>query len=290
VTVWDLGTVLVKAVLYAATLGAAGMVFFLSYCDRDLLPGERRTLSRTALMLAAISVTAGAARMLVTAGSMSGDAAGLLDGNLLRMVWHGGEGWAFAIRAGGWLLALPALLAGRRPGVMAIAGAAGAATSFVWSGHAHATGAGWPMLLVDVHLLCAAFWIGALWPLLGLARHGDVRRVAAAAHRFGTLAAWAVSGLIIAGSLVLWKLLGGVSELWDSGYGRIACVKLSLVAALLACAAFNKLRLTPRLLAGDAAAARSLGVSISTELVLAALIVTATAALTTLAGAPALER
>lgn len=289
-TGWDFGAVIVKALLYAATLAAAGTVFFLSYCDRDLEEDDRRALSRAALTLIAVSVLAGAARVLVTAGSMSGDVAGVLDANLIGMVWHAGEGRAFVVRAVGWLFAVPVLFAHRRPGAMAIAGAAAAAASFACTGHAHATGAEWAMLLMSVHLVCAAFWTGALWPLFRLTRHGDPRRIASAAHRFGRAAGGVVGALLAAGILLLWKLLGTVSELWDSSYGRIACVKLSLVALLLACAAFNKLRLTPRLLAADAGAVRSLRTSISAEWVLAALILTATAALTTFSGPPALEQ
>lgn len=288
-TVWDLLAVIAKALLYAASLAAAGTVFFLCYCDRDLEADERRSLCRSALLLAVASVTAGAGRILCTAGSMSGDAAGLLDAKLIGMVWHAGEGRAFVVRAAGWVLAAPALWASRRPGAMSIAGAALAAMSFSWSGHGRAAGV-WPMLLMSAHLVCAAFWIGALWPLVQLTRRGDAKRTASAAHRFGTAAVGTVGALLLTGVLVLWKLLGGVSALWSTDYGRIACVKLALVAALLGCAAFNKLRLTPRLIAGDAGAVRSLRLSISIELVLAALILTATAALTTLTGPPALDR
>jgi putative copper export protein len=66
------------------------------------------------------------------------------------------------------------------------------------------------------------------------------------------------------------------------------CVKLVLVAGLLSLAAFNKFRLTPRLLAGDAAAAHGLRRSIHAEMALAAAILLTTAVLTTLFGPPAL--
>jgi putative copper resistance protein D len=66
-------------------------------------------------------------------------------------------------------------------------------------------------------------------------------------------------------------------------------VKLALVAGLLSLAAFNKIRLTPRLSAGDTGAARSLERSIYAEMVLAALILLVTATITTLIGPPALE-
>ena len=97
----------------------------------------------------------------------------------------------------------------------------------------------------------------------------------------------AVSLLILAGITVLATLLGNASELWRSGYGRTACVKLALVACLLAFGAFNKLRLTPRLAAGDRTAARALRRSIAAEMALAGAVFLATAALTTLSGPPA---
>ena len=135
------------------------------------------------------------------------------------------------------------------PVSLQFAGAAGAATSFAWVGHAHTTTTGWPILLIGIHLLGVAFWLGALGPLLLLARGIVPRRIAKAAARFGTAATAALAALILAGFAVLWILLHSASELWASGYGRTLCVKLALVACLLACAAFNKLRLTPRLLA-----------------------------------------
>jgi putative copper export protein len=125
--------------------------------------------------------------------------------------------------------------------------------------------------------------------LLLLARHNVPRRIASVAARFGTAAAAVVAALILAGLAVLGVLLNSASELWASGYGRTLCVKLALVACLLACAAFNKLRLTPRLMAGHAAAVRTLRASIRIELVLASLILIVTAVLTTLTGPPTPE-
>lgn len=284
--VWDGLAVMVKAVLYAATLGAAGGVFFLSYADSLLDRVERLAARRLVQILVAASLIASVTRIVVSAGSMSGDASGMLDAGLVGMIWHAGEGRAIGVRAAGLLLALSGVLRHGRPGVLTLAGAAGAATSFAWVGHAHTTASGWPILLIGIHLLGVAFWLGALGPLLLLARHNDPRRIAPAAARFGTAAGSVVAALILAGLAVLWILLNSASELWTSGYGRTLCLKLALVACLLACAALNKLRLTPRLMAGDVNAVRTLRISIRIELVLASLILIVTAALTTLTGPP----
>jgi putative copper resistance protein D len=236
-----------------------------------------------------VAIAASAARVLITAGSMSEEPAGMLDPRLLAMVWHGGEGRAAALRTGGLLLAIPALAAGGRGRGLAIAGAALAATSFAWVGHVRAAAEAAAPLLLGMHVLAAAFWLGALAPLSILTRRHEPRALGAVAQRFGRIAMGVVGVLLAAGVAVLWILLGGVSDLWTSGYGRTACAKIVLAACLLALAAGNKLRLVPRIVAGDPSAVGSLRRSISAEILVAGLILLITAALTTLAGPPSMS-
>ena len=146
-----------------------------------------------------------------------------------------------------------------------------------------------PTLLVGVHLLAVAFWLGALAPLLMLVRDGDLSRMAAVTARFGAAAVFVVGVLITAGLGLLWMLLGELSNIGTSSYGRYMVLKLGLVATLLGVAAWNKWSLTPRLLAREAPAAQSLRRSIMCELLLGGLILLVTATLTTLTGPPALQ-
>jgi copper resistance protein D len=281
---WDSAAIAVKATLYGATLAGAGGVFFLTYSSSLLGAVDRASIRRRVLILIAIALAANVAHILVTAASMNGDASGMLDSGLLALVWNGGEGRSVLIRAAGLLLAASVRADDRRPGVWANGGAACAATSFAWVGHVHAASSWWTMLSLGIHLLAVAFWVGALWPLWLLARGDGAQRAAGPAARFGTAAVGAVSLLLLAGISLLAALLGSASELWRSDYGRIACGKLALVACLLALAAFNKLRLTPRLTAGEYAAARALRRSIAAEMALAGAVFLATAALTLLSG------
>ena len=287
--IWDGAAVLLKAVLYAATLSAAGGVFFLAYSHSLLEPLDRLAIARRLYILVAVAIAASAARGPVTAASMALDAAGMLDRRLLAMVWHGGEGRAAVVRAGGLLLASAALARGGRGRWLAPAGAAVAATSFAWVGHVHAAAATATPLLMAVHVLAVAFWLGALGPLAILARRREPRELGALAERFGRIAMAIVAALLAAGAAVLWILLGGISELWTSDYGRLACVKIVFVACLLTLAAWNKLRLVPRIVAGDSLAVRGLRRSIRAEILVAGLILLITAALTTLAGAPSMS-
>ena len=286
--VWDAAGIVLKTLTYAATLGAAGAVFFVCYCGTLIARADSLRIRRLVLSLAVVSVLAGAAQIMVSAASMSGKAAGLWDGSLLGMVWQAGAGRANLDRALGLLLAMPAVFSERR--WLAVPGAALAATSFAWTGHARSLDPDLiPVLLLGIHLLGAAFWLGALTPLLIVARDGEPSRIAGAAARFGAAAVFVVCALLAAGATLLWMLLGGIAALWESAYGRCVLVKLTLVACLLGLAAFNKLRLTPRLRRGDARAARSLRTSIRLELLLGISILAVTATFTSLMGPPALD-
>lgn len=246
-------------------------------------------MRRLVRCLGVLAVAAGAAHIMLTAASISGGAAGMHDGSLIRMVLQAGAGRANAIRAAGILLASIGVLP-HRPPWWAVLGAAMAATSFAWTGHTHSLGPNvFPVLLLGVHLLAAAFWLGALVPLGIIAREGDLAKTASSSARFGAAAVFGVGAMLAAAAALLWLLLGGFVDLRDSTYGRIAALKLALVAALLCLAAFNKLRLTPRLLRGDVRAARHLRTSLRFELLFGLLVLTVTAALTSVAGPPALE-
>jgi putative copper resistance protein D len=289
---WDAAAIVVKTLAYAGTLGASGAVFFLFYNGALIAGTQRRTVRRLVWGLAVLAVAAGGAQLLVTAGSMGGNAAEMWDGSLLRLVWQAGAGRANLIRAGGLLLAAIGVRP-QRPAWWALPGSLLAATSYAWTGHAHAlTPNLLPVLLLGVHLLAVAFWLGALAPLEAVARAGDLSCTAAAAARFGAAAVVIVAVLIAAAATLLWLLLGGVGglgDIWRSAYGRWIILKLAFVAGLLGVAAYNKLRLTPRLRAGDAGAGRSLRAAIRLEMLLGGLALAGTATLTTVAGPPALD-
>jgi putative copper export protein len=286
---WEIAAIALKALTYAATLGAAGAVFFLRHQAAIVTDALRLVLRRRVPYIALLAVAAGAAHIMAIAASMSGGAAGMHDGPLIHMILQTGAGRANALRALGLLLAAVGVMP-RRPPAWALLGAAMAATSFAWTGHGQALGRdGYPVLLLGVHLLAAAFWLGALAPLALIARDGDVGLIASAAGRFSAAAVIAVGVMVAAAASLLWMMLGGFGNFFGSAYGRLMAVKLTFVAAMLCLAAFNRWRLTPRLQRGDARAVRGLRFSIHGEMLLATLILTATAVLTSVSGPPALE-
>jgi len=186
-------------------------------------------------------------------------------------------------------LALAALAIPSNPRFRALAllGAATASISFAGVGHIRGLlPNAAPLLLLCMHLLCAAFWLGALGPLLIAARDGSDTHVALLASRFGKLALGVVVLLLAAGAGVLWAVIGDATQFWSSDYGRMMAMKLLIVAALLSIAAVNKLYLTPKLLSGHAKAVIRFRRSVILEMVIGALILLITATFTTVAGPP----
>jgi copper resistance protein D len=284
---WDVAAVFAKAVTYAATFGAAGAVFFAVYCDALLRDRQRGLIRRLIGILVGIAAATSVLRILLLAGSMSGEMSGMFDSSFAGMILGAGEGRASGLRIVGLALILFALSKNPVYRGPAVAGAIAASTSFAWVGHIHGLVPNTaPSLLLCLHLLCAAFWLGALAPLLIIAADANQPQIAAAAARFGKLALRVVAVLLAAGVSLLLMLIGSAAQFWASDYGRMMAVKLLAVAALLGLAAWNKLALTPRLLRGDGRAVGLFRRSVLAELSVGALILFTTAAFTTFTGPP----
>ena len=157
-------------------------------------------------------------------------------------------------------IALARLREQRRTAAMTLAAGAcalGILASIAWTGHAN-NGQGLDRLIYmgsDVmHLLAAGAWLGAL-PALTLIlfrarRDGSACALAfaaLAAKRFSSLGIAAVSTLVLSGIANSWHTLGSVPALLGTNYGRLLSLKLLLFCAMLALAAMNRLRHTPRL-------------------------------------------
>ena len=141
--------------------------------------------------------------------------------------------------------------------------------------------------LVTLHVLGISFWIGALWPLRqafsNIAELGVAGRLA---HQFGRQAAWVVGGLVFAGLVLTFLIIGLPTAIFTTQYGLTLLVKLAIVAVLLGLAAANKIRFVPAIQAGDASAAMRLRRSIAWEMLAFAIILTIAAVLTTITPLP----
>ena len=140
--------------------------------------------------------------------------------------------------------------------------------AIAWTGHAGATtGAeGVVHLAADVlHLIAASAWVGGLLPLAVLlaaarGRPGEAwaRVVRDSVGRFSTLGLTSVSVLIVSGLVNSLILVGSLEALRVTQYGLVLIVKLMVFALMLAFAAVNRVRLTPRLAFAGAPSADAL--------------------------------
>lgn len=287
---WQAAVIAIKAITYGAGLAAAGSVFFLILFHSQLSAGEQRRTARLAIILAVTAGLATAVHVPILAGMLGGRAASMLDWPLIGIVLETGAGAAAVIRITGILLMAGVATGGAKGRAVGGIGGFLFCLSLVWTGHAAAIGPGvLPRVLLTVHLLAVAYWLGAFVPLRRLTRESDIPRIAGIMKRFGQIAAWGVAGLLLAGTGLLWLLLDEPAALVATGYGRFFLLKIGLVVGLLALAAINKFRLVPRLQKGDSSGLVALRRSITVEMIVAGLVLVVTAVFTTVSGPPVLE-
>ncbi|KMV32983.1 copper homeostasis membrane protein CopD [Franconibacter pulveris] len=129
-----------------------------------------------------------------------------------------------------------------------------------------------------VHLLCAAWWLGGLWPLLvcmRLARRTRWREAAIVAMmRFSRYGHLAVAGVLLTGALNAAFILG-LHWPMQSGYVRLLIVKIALVAMMVAIALWNRYVLVPRFRNGQGEAQQRFVQLTQLEMALGALVLAA---------------
>lgn len=148
-----------------------------------------------------------------------------------------------------------------------------------------------PLRLVNpLHVLAGGLWIGTLFHLwlFGIrgARGGHPGAkeahglVAALVRAFSPLALGGFGLLAVLGVVTAWRHLKRLDALWTTPYGYALLLKLALVAGVLALGAHNWRRVAPTL--GGAPGTQTLRRTARLELLLAGLVLVATAVLVSL--------
>ncbi len=153
------------------------------------------------------------------------------------------------------------------------------AASFVFSGHAAAAGFG-AGLVASVHISVAGWWIASLVAIARACAASGPSSASRIVQRFSALAVTAIAALVLAGIILILALIA-LPVLTVTPYLVTLAVKIGIALLIFALAAFNKFRLTPRVLAGEVSALRALRTAIHLELALLGLVLIATALLTT---------
>jgi copper resistance protein D len=257
----DVGLVLARLLHYAATTTLFGASLFPLYAyaanEPEASGGWRRPLLLWSTIAAALS---GLFWFVFSAANMAGSLSDLADAEAIWAVAHDtdfGIVWTarmllaiviifvtamrrFRTTTGRRNLAIPVLAA------MLLASLAGVGHTQVdegWAGLVH-------MLSDAAHLLAAGAWLGGLVPLAYLLARPldkgcDLAAVDGVLLRFSGMGYVAVATLVGSGLINSWFLLGSVSSLFGSPYGRTLLAKLALFAAMLVLAVANRFWLIP---------------------------------------------
>lgn len=117
----------------------------------------------------------------------------------------------------------------------------------------HAAGAADHHLAVTalfMHLAASAVWLGLLVALAVVRRQlGDDAK--SAVERVSKMALWAAIAIVVSGAANAWLRIGAASDLVTTTYGRLLALKLILMSAAIALAAWHRRRTMPRLSVAD---------------------------------------
>ena len=297
-----------RAVHFGASMLAFGEIVFVAFVagaawQRAAIPPrngghtlDRHMLAFTALALVA-SAFAGIAWLLIEATEMAGATIGQVvrDGAVVVVLRQTEFGHVFALRVLLWLALVASMVWMRRArpgrssrlrvGVVPLMAAAYLA-ALAGAGHAGAATEGLVRVVHigadSLHLLAAGGWLGALPPLVHCFAHGlSPDAVARLARRFSVLGVVCVGALIATGIVNALFLVGSFAALFGTAYGQLLVVKLALFAVMLAIAATNRFRLTPRL-TGDDRARRALRRNAMLEIAIGSVIIAFVGALGTM--------
>jgi copper transport protein len=278
---WLLLSVADRLLLFLGLIGAAGGVMFHVVVGRDLRHLERKA-RRGFVGLASL----GLAAALLGVGIEGAQLKDVRASRFLELgVWRLGESTSLGLSLSIAGLALILMIIAlwhplSRLTHLALPAALLAVGSLALTGHALTAGPLWltaPLLIL--HVLIAAFWLGALWPLGQALARLEPGEAILLVKRFSAIALPAVVLLIAAGAAMAFLQLGRLSELFSTAYGLRLSSKLAFVAVLLMIAALNRLWLTPALAAGRANAVHRLRASVGLEVGFGLAILAATSSL-----------
>lgn len=287
-TSWEWLQLAAKTAMYGGYMALAGglLVAFLA-------PNARRFCARYMAAGALLGLLSAGLLFLFQVGSFAeAGAAGMFDRPIMQFLWDTAAGTVAALRGLAFVLALLVAPAISSRGVYRFRGAAAVTCvaillqvyCFTLIGHSTEASA-MGRLVLAVHVVAAALWIGALVPLWWLCRHMDLGRLGEVMARFGRWIGLPLGLLLGAGALLFHRLSGG--QWWvalQSPWGIALTIKVSLVSGLLVVAVLNRWALVPRL--GKAGCRQTLARAIHLDLYMALGLLAATAFLTTLVGPP----
>ena len=279
----DALVLVLRAITFVALFQAAGAALFLAFYHRDIAAESETRIRNAARVAALVALCAAVGEYVLTPARMAGDFGSTFDPSLESLLLRSNSGSAHIVRVVGLAVLLLSLDQATQLYRWAATGGAGLSLlSFVLMGHTVIHAQRWllaPLLLL--HVVVGAAWLGALLGLYVVARDAPQPRCGALVARFSAQAIRLVPLIFVCGAVMSVLFIAGWSEL-ATGYGAMVIGKVLGFGLLMALAARNKWRFGPQLLADVPGAAEGLRRTIAVEWVVIALILVATAVMTSL--------
>ena len=275
-------TVALRALVFAATIIAAGTVVFRLVLART--HEDRGSATPMGLAAAMALVLAAAPRLWLQARGFVdvGDPVTPMMVNVLQTGW--GRGWLLqlggaALASVGFVLVRRAMRSGE---LMSVLGVSALCLAPALMGHAAAApSVRWLAIGADaVHVAAAASWTGTLallaWRAPGLLRSSEGgARLAEWIERFHRVALGSAALLLATGAAGVWLRVQRLGTLLHSGYGLLLFAKLTAVGVVVALGAWHARRAP----AAARQQANTLAQSLQLELFFALVTIIATAVL-----------
>lgn len=294
VALWNSLTVLLKVAFYVGFACAFGSLFQSRlvqhiYHTRDW-HSANSVIARAALISSSLNVLLAPVWFLVSTGAMAEEGIeGMLDTDMLEMMWQSSIGDTALLRFIGFsilvlLLVTQHKISSSKKNIWDLSYLAGLLIltfSFTLTGHI-AEQSLLEQVLIATHVFIMAWWIGTLLPLIVACKEYSDEELHDVMHRFGQQAMFMVSLLLLAGLYVAIQLVDSFAALFNTGYGQVLLTKLLAVTVIMLIAAYHRFHLVPSLKYENSR--EKLSKSISIEAVVALVILTITAGLTSLVG------
>ena len=180
--------------------------------------------------------------------NLTGSLYGMLDKDILMLLWTTPVGTSFFYQIFGLLLIISGSYVRTYGLWISVFGGIAAIYSFLQIGHLVDKNNILLSIILIMHLLSVAFWMGILLPLKKLLktppRHIEAVKVG---QKFGTLAIYFIPILTLAGIIMSYSIVGSFSALVYTKYGQTLLLKIAFFVIVLALGATNKLILIPQL-------------------------------------------
>lgn len=293
-TSWELISVVFKLLIYISSSIAIGAGFIrkLAYNQEAL----RHSIDRYYAMTVFVGLFSSLSFFLLQVGAFAEEGIiGMFNGEFANMLWQSSLGDALDYQVLGFLLLWfgksgAQLIEDIDPKIQTkyfsistmIFGALILARSFSVVGHSVEYALIFQLIL-SLHFLCVAWWIGSLVPLKTACRVLERNALFQLMDTFGKFASVVVAVLIVSGTTLLVLFSDGKLAFFTTDYGLLLLAKLALVSAILVIALHHKLKLVPSL-AKEVNANIVLERSIFREALVAIFILITTAILTIVVG------